>query len=309
MTVFEAIILGIVQGLTEFLPISSSGHLVLAQHLFGFEKPMVAFDVVLHCGTLLAVLAFLARDVARMVQEGLIFIVRFPFAKDKKDLMREYPYAIILLWVAIATAITAALGFIFQDTIEPFFGSLKVVGIAWILTGVALMFSPKFSNGKRSVYEMNFWDAVSIGFAQAVSIIPGVSRVGLTVLTGMGRGVEQTHAARFSFLIFIPAIMGAGLGSDVAMITDGRFSGGSHGFIIGHVVPEAQEGGPIALVRDGDIIDIDAENNSICVDISDADMQARRKEWTMPAYKATRGTLYKYIKTVKTASEGCVTDE
>jgi dihydroxy-acid dehydratase len=105
------------------------------------------------------------------------------------------------------------------------------------------------------------------------------------------------------------AIMGAGLGSDVAMITDGRFSGGSHGFIIGHVVPEAQEGGPIALVRDGDIIDIDAENNSISVEISDDDMEARRKEWIMPAYKATRGTLYKYIKTVKTASEGCVTDE
>ena len=105
------------------------------------------------------------------------------------------------------------------------------------------------------------------------------------------------------------AIMGAGLGSDVAMITDGRFSGGSHGFIIGHVVPEAQDGGPIALVRDGDIIDIDAENNNISVEISDADMQARRNEWTMPAYKATRGTLYKYIKTVKTASEGCVTDE
>ncbi len=105
------------------------------------------------------------------------------------------------------------------------------------------------------------------------------------------------------------AIMGAGLGSDVAMITDGRFSGGSHGFIIGHVVPEAQEGGPIALVRDGDIIDIDAENNRISVEISDKDMEARSKEWQMPAYKATRGTLYKYIKTVKTASQGCVTDE
>jgi len=211
MTVFEAVILGIVQGLTEFLPISSSGHLVLAQHLFGFEKPMVAFGVVLHCGTLLAVLTFLARDIVRMVQEGLIFIVRFPLAKNKKDLMREYPYAIILLWVTIATAVTAALGFLFQDTIEQFFGSLKVVGIAWILMGGVLMFSPKFSHGKRSVYEMNFWDAISIGLAQAVSIIPGVSRVGLTVLTGMGRGVEQIHAARFSFLISIPVIMGVGL--------------------------------------------------------------------------------------------------
>ena len=105
------------------------------------------------------------------------------------------------------------------------------------------------------------------------------------------------------------AIVGAGLGSDVALITDGRFSGGSHGFIIGHVVPEAQEGGPIALIRDGDMIRIDADANTLDVDVSDADMDARRKTWTMPAYKATRGTLYKYIKNVKNASEGCVTDE
>jgi dihydroxy-acid dehydratase len=105
------------------------------------------------------------------------------------------------------------------------------------------------------------------------------------------------------------AIMGAGLGNDVAMITDGRFSGGSHGFIIGHVVPEAQEGGPIALVNDGDIVTINAETNEISVDVSDEELASRKANWTMPAYKANRGTLYKYIKTVKTASEGCVTDE
>ena len=105
------------------------------------------------------------------------------------------------------------------------------------------------------------------------------------------------------------AVMGAGLGQHVAMITDGRFSGGSHGFIIGHVTPEAQEGGPIALVEDGDIINIDANQNSIDVEISDAEMQKRRDAWTMPEYKAKRGTLYRYIKTVKSASEGCVTDE
>jgi len=105
------------------------------------------------------------------------------------------------------------------------------------------------------------------------------------------------------------AIMGAGLGADVAMITDGRFSGGSHGFIVGHVVPEAQEGGPIGLVRDGDIITVDAVENRLDVDISDEEMARRRSAWTMPPYKATRGTLYKYIKNVKSASEGCVTDE
>jgi len=105
------------------------------------------------------------------------------------------------------------------------------------------------------------------------------------------------------------AIMGAGLGNDVALLTDGRFSGGSHGFIVGHITPEAQEGGPIALVKNGDQITIDSENNTIDVHISDTEMTARRNAWQAPPYKANRGTLYKYIKNVKSASEGCVTDE
>jgi dihydroxy-acid dehydratase len=105
------------------------------------------------------------------------------------------------------------------------------------------------------------------------------------------------------------AIMGAGLGKEVALLTDGRFSGGSHGFIVGHIVPEAQEGGPLALVQNGDLITIDAENNSLSFNVSDAELAQRKAAWTMPPYKATRGTLYKYIKTVKNASEGCVTDE
>ena len=105
------------------------------------------------------------------------------------------------------------------------------------------------------------------------------------------------------------AIMGAGLGADVALITDGRFSGGSHGFIIGHVVPEAQEGGPIGLIKNGDVIRLDADANTIDVELSEEEMAERRSNWTMPPYKSERGTLFKYIKNVKTASDGCVTDE
>jgi dihydroxy-acid dehydratase len=105
------------------------------------------------------------------------------------------------------------------------------------------------------------------------------------------------------------AIMGAGLGKDVALLTDGRFSGGSHGFIVGHITPEAQVGGPIALVETGDQITIDAANNAIRVDVSDETLAMRRESWTAPPYKAKRGTLYKYIKNVTSASEGCVTDE
>lgn len=104
------------------------------------------------------------------------------------------------------------------------------------------------------------------------------------------------------------AIVGSGLGKDVALLTDGRFSGGSHGMIVGHITPEAQEGGPLALVETGDPITIDAVENSISIEVSDEQLARRRARWRPPAYKATQGTLYKYIKTVRSASEGCVTD-
>ncbi|MEO8451555.1 MAG: dihydroxy-acid dehydratase [Gemmatimonadota bacterium] len=110
-------------------------------------------------------------------------------------------------------------------------------------------------------------------------------------------------------LTITAAIMGAGLGSTVALITDGRFSGGTHGFVVGHITPEAQDGGPIALLIDGDPIVIDAESRTLTVTASDEELDRRRAGWTQPAFKATRGTLHKYIKTVKPASYGCVTDE
>jgi dihydroxy-acid dehydratase len=105
------------------------------------------------------------------------------------------------------------------------------------------------------------------------------------------------------------AIMGAGLGKSVALITDGRFSGGTHGFVVGHITPEAQIGGLLAVLQSGDVITIDANRNTLDVDLAEAEIAARFREWRAPAYKVTKGTLYKYIKTVTTASEGCVTDE
>jgi len=110
-------------------------------------------------------------------------------------------------------------------------------------------------------------------------------------------------------LTITSAIMGAGLGKEVALITDGRFSGGTHGFVVGHVTPEAQDGGPIGLLRNGDKITIDGERNRITVGLSDAEIDRRKAAFTPPPYKASRGTLYKYIRSVKSASEGCVTDE
>jgi dihydroxy-acid dehydratase len=103
--------------------------------------------------------------------------------------------------------------------------------------------------------------------------------------------------------------MGAGLGKDVALLTDGRFSGGSHGFIVGHICPEAQEGGPIALVENGDRITIDAESKQIDLNIGGATLSERRRHWQAPPFKVKRGALHRYIKNVRPASEGCVTDE
>ena len=105
------------------------------------------------------------------------------------------------------------------------------------------------------------------------------------------------------------AIMGAGLGKSVALITDGRFSGGTHGFVVGHVSPEAQCGGNIALVQDGDIITIDAKTNAISVALSDQELADRRAQWVAPALKITKGSMYKYAKTVSSASKGCTTDQ
>ena len=105
------------------------------------------------------------------------------------------------------------------------------------------------------------------------------------------------------------AIMGAGLGKNVALITDGRFSGGTHGFVVGHIVPEAQEGGPIAFIKNGDIITIDAESNTINVALTDKELYSRKSKWIKPEYKFKKGVLFKYIKNVSDASNGCVTDE
>jgi dihydroxy-acid dehydratase len=105
------------------------------------------------------------------------------------------------------------------------------------------------------------------------------------------------------------AIIGAGLGKSVALITDGRFSGGTHGFVVGHITPEAFDGGTIALVHDNDVIELDAVNNTINLKVSEEELQARRNQWKQPALKANKGILFKYAKHVKSAADGCVTDE
>ncbi|MDH5413959.1 MAG: dihydroxy-acid dehydratase [Flavobacteriaceae bacterium] len=195
-----------------------------------------------------------------------------------------------------------------QDIIRPLNNPIKETGHLRILYGnlakdgaVAKITGKeglKFS-GKAKVFNGEFEtnDGIKSGKVQKGDVVI-IRYEGPKGAPGMPEMLKPTAA-----------IMGAGLGKDVALITDGRFSGGSHGFVVGHVSPEAQDGGNIALVKDGDMITIDAINNSINVDVSDEELAKRRANWKQPALKETKGILYKYAKTVSSASEGCVTDE
>ena len=195
-----------------------------------------------------------------------------------------------------------------QTVIRPFEDPIKATGHIAILRG---SLSPDGSVAKITGKEGLTFSGPALVFDQEEEMLAAVEQgqiaKGSVIViryegpTG-GPGMPE-------MLTPTSAIMGAGLGEHVALITDGRFSGGSHGFIVGHVTPEAQLGGPIALIENGDEISIDAKKLTLDLNVPEAEMQKRRAKWTAPPLKATRGTLYKYIKNVKTASEGCVTDE
>lgn len=211
MTLFDAIILGTVQGLTEFLPVSSSGHLVLFQNLLGLSEPMIAFDIAVHWGTLTAVLIFFIKDICLIAYQTVQYLIAFPFSKDRQALLKRYPLTLMTGLIIIASIPTAIIGYVFKDAIAHLFGSIAAVGAAWFFTGILLIMSKRFQNGDRELSLMNQRDAFLIGMAQGIAIIPGVSRSGSTILAGMLCGLERQEAARFSFLIAIPAIVGAGL--------------------------------------------------------------------------------------------------
>ncbi|MFT5570475.1 MAG: dihydroxy-acid dehydratase [Cyclobacteriaceae bacterium] len=194
-----------------------------------------------------------------------------------------------------------------QDIITPFdqpikqsghlqilFGNLSPEGAVAKITGK----EGEFFEGPARVYDDEFDAIAGIGSEVQKGEVIVIRYSGPKGAPGMPEMLKPTSA-----------VMGAGLGKDVALITDGRFSGGSHGFVVGHITPEAQEGGPIGLIQDGDIITIDAVNNILSVKLSDEEMQERYDQWIQPAYKADKGILRKYINSVSSASEGCVTDQ
>ncbi len=186
-------LLGLIQGFTEWLPISSSGHLVIAQQLLRITVPL-SFDVALHLGTLLAVIIIFRKDVLKV----LASLVKLDFgsAEGKTG-----------LYVVVGTIPVAFAGYLFHDLIESMFSNLFVVAIAMIFTGI-LLFLTKFSRNKR---KLTIMDSVFVGISQALSLVPGVSRSGITISTSLQRGIEKEQAVKFSFLLSIPAVLGASL--------------------------------------------------------------------------------------------------
>ncbi|ADK86053.1 Bacitracin resistance protein BacA [Desulfarculus baarsii DSM 2075] len=197
MNFYQAIFLGAVQGLTEFLPVSSSGHLVLGQHLLGLREPQLMFDVAVHVGTLAAVLI--------VFRDDLLAMIRGLWAGDDRG--REGRRLIML--VAVGSVPTALMGFLLKDFFESLFASVAAVGAALLFTGCLLMLTRLASGRGLGLSEVGPGRALLIGLAQGVAITPGVSRSGSTIAVGLLLGLERQLAARLSFLLFIPAISGA----------------------------------------------------------------------------------------------------
>lgn len=209
MVLLKALILGVVQGLTEFLPISSSGHLVLFQTLFGMKEPMIAFDIALHAGTLLAVLIYFRKEVLSILSDFWIFVSRCfcPCACAASSKTGNGGN----LWFPIALTLlpTGVIAVLFKDFFESAFSNLMFVSIAWLVTGILLVLSAKFREGTRQLSGIGWVMALGIGLVQGIAIMPGVSRSGSTILAGMFFGIKTEDAARFSFLISVPAILAA----------------------------------------------------------------------------------------------------
>src|SRR3954447_25622830 len=199
MSAFEAIVLGIVQGLTEFLPISSTGHLRIVPALVGWEDPGAAFTAVIQMGTTIAVLLYFRRELWRI---ALAWIDSVRQRGRRSDLDARLGWYIVLGTVPIAI-----LGFIFKDQIENGARDLYVIGSALIAFGLVMLAGDRYATQRRDVEQLNARDGAFIGTAQALALIPGVSRSGATITAGLFRGLTREAAARYSFLLSTPAIV------------------------------------------------------------------------------------------------------
>jgi undecaprenyl-diphosphatase len=198
----QALALGILQGATEFLPISSSGHLVLVPWLLNWEEPLLLFDVVVHLGTLLAVLLFFRRDWLTFARAGITAL---------RHHTTEDPDTRLLLWLALGTIPAALAGLLFESVFQAAFSDPPLVAALLLVTALLLLASERRYTAERTLNELNARDVLVIGLAQAFAIFPGISRSGSTIAAGIYRGQPRPAAARFSFLLASPIIFGAWL--------------------------------------------------------------------------------------------------
>jgi len=206
ISVIESVILGFVQGMTEFLPISSSGHLVILQNLFGMREPQVLFDVVVHVGTLAAILIVFSKEIRELARGALAVAV----PGHSRDRSAEW----MMVAIAVGCIPTAFIGVVFSGHFERMFASMTAAGVGLVITGLVLestLFKKgiETDEGARSPERIRLFHAVLIGTAQGLAITPGISRSGSTIAVALLLGVERESAARFSFLLAIPAILGA----------------------------------------------------------------------------------------------------
>ena len=205
----EAIVLGAVQGLTEFLPVSSSGHLVLFQNLFGLKEPELLFDICLHVGTLSAVIIVFYREILDILKALFQIPARMKTAGGFIRLCQADASIRMALLIVVGSIPTAVIGLLFKEITDQLFGSISVVGCMLLVTGTILWLTRRIRGEGRPVRQTTLKDALLIGIVQGLAIIPGISRSGSTISTALFLGVDRKVAGRYSFLLSIPAIVGA----------------------------------------------------------------------------------------------------
>lgn len=208
MSYFEAIILGLVQGLAEFLPISSSGHLALLQQAFGIhEDKVLLFAVLLHVGTLISVFIVYWKDIWELIVELCLTIRDLCTGKGLR--LAERPIRKLGVMIIVATIPTAIIGLVFSDFFDSLYNSVIPIGVGLIITGFLLIFAEKKGEGNRGIQQMNFRNAIFIGLVQGVAICPGISRSGSTLFGSLICNLDRKFAVKFVFLISIPSILGS----------------------------------------------------------------------------------------------------
>lgn len=209
MEVHEAALLGVIQGVTEFLPVSSSGHLVLFQNLFGLTQPEIYFDISVHIGTLAAICVFFYKDLKEIAAAIFSTSTWNAGKSGLGEKLAQKPEARLFLLILAGTVPTALIGLFLRPIAPKIFSSIQLVGIMLLVTGLLLWLTRRLKKGGRHAGQMTVWDALCIGIVQGLSLFPGLSRSGATIAVGLFRGLDRETAARYSFLLSIPAILGA----------------------------------------------------------------------------------------------------